>query len=240
MHSATRRSCWDRPSSGGDGAAAYFPGTGVNGGSIFGGILPPPGAFGTPLDFNFSFVTPIVPGGPLVRGIGPLFAVNLPSYYEELPFFGEVDFVGFDQFGRPVFGARQSSNGTGDVFVGTKFNLIDPNDHWFSMALGGYLKIPISRSDHARARGRTSGEYEYGPILMFGQESGGKRFRLYENIGYIHTGDIEDNGVKLLDLRDKLLLNIGMGLGLQRARRVRRGTRSHGLRRRRDAEPDSQ
>jgi outer membrane protein OmpA-like peptidoglycan-associated protein len=202
------------PVGGNDSAAAYFPGTGVNGGSIFGGILPPPGAFGTPIDFNFSFVTPIVPGGPLVRGVGPLFAVNLPSYYEELPFFGEVDFVGFDRFGRPVFGARQSSNGSGDVFVGTKVNLIDPNDHWFSMALGGYLKIPISRSDHARARGRTSGEYEYGPILMFGQESGGKRFRLYENIGYIHTGDIEKRDIKVLDLRDKLLLNIGMGLGV--------------------------
>ncbi len=82
------------------------------------------------------------------------------------------------------------------------------------MALGGYLKIPISRSDDARARGRTSGELEYGPILMFGQESPGKVFRLYENIGYIHTGDIEKGDIKVLDLRDKLLLNFGMGIAL--------------------------
>jgi OmpA family len=201
------------PIGGGDGAA-YFPRTGPNGGAIFGGILPTVGAFGAPIGFDFSFVTPTFPGAPFVRGVGPLVNTNLPSYWEELPFFGEVDFVGFDAFGRPIFGARQSSNGSGDIFVGTKVNLIDPNKNWFSMALGGYLKIPISRSDHARARGRTSGELEYGPVLMFGQESGGKVFRLYENIGYIHTGDIEEGDFKVLDLRDKLLFNIGTGIAL--------------------------
>ena len=87
-----------------------------------------------------------------VRGLGPLIAVNLPSYYPEFPFFGELDFQGFDSSGTPVFGPRESSNGSGDVYIGTKFNLIDPNHHWFSMALGGYLKIPISSSDGARAR----------------------------------------------------------------------------------------
>ena len=140
--------------------------------------------------------------------------MNLPSYYPELPFFGELDFQGFDSSGRPVFGPRESSNGSGDFLIGTKFNLIDPNHHWFSMALGGYLKIPISSGDGARARGRTSGEYEFGPILMFGQESGGKRFRLYENIGYIHTTDPSQDGVKTLDLPDKLLLNAGMSVAL--------------------------
>jgi hypothetical protein len=138
----------------------------------------------------------------------------VPSFYPGLPFFGELDFQGFDSAGRPVFGARESSNGSGDVFLGTKVNLIDPNHHWFSMALGGYLKIPISSGLSARARGRTSGEYEFGPILMFGQESGGKRFRLYENVGYIHTTDPSNNGIKVLDLRDKVLLTAGMGIGL--------------------------
>lgn len=197
------------PVGGTDKSAAFFPGTG----SDVGGILPALGRFGTPIGFptsNFS------PAGDTrqVRGLGPLFAVNLPSYYPELPFFGELDFQGFDNSGNAVFGPRESSNGSGDVYIGTKFNLIDPNHHWFSMALGGYLKIPVSSENSARARGRTSGEYEFGPILMFGQESGGKRFRLYENIGYIRTTDPSQNDIKLLDLPDKLLLNGGMSVAL--------------------------
>jgi hypothetical protein len=197
------------PAIGGDDqSAAFFPG----GGALFGGILPALGRFGTPMNFPTSVFSPAGPGGQQVSGLGPLIQTDLPSFYNDLPFFGEVDFVGFDALGRPIFGPRMSSNGTSDIFVGTKVNLIDANDNWFSMALGGYLKIPISRSDNARSRGRTSGEIEYGPILMFGQESGGKRFRLYENIGYIHTGDIERGDVKVLDLRDKLLLNVGMSI----------------------------
>lgn len=197
------------PVGGTDKSAAFFPGTG----SDVGGILPALGRFGTPIGFptsNFS------PAGDTrqVKGLGPLFAVNLPSYYPELPFFGELDFQGFDSSGNAVFGPRESSNGSGDVYIGTKFNLIDPNHHWFSMALGGYLKIPISSENGARARGRTSGEYEFGPILMFGQESGGKRFRLYENIGYIRTTDPSQDDIKLLDLPDKLLLNAGMSVAL--------------------------
>jgi hypothetical protein len=198
------------PVGGTDKAAAFFPGTGA----FAGGLLPALGRFGTPIGFPSSVNSPAGTGGKLVRGLGPALAVNLPGYYPELPFFGELDFQGFDSSGRPVFGPRESSNGSGDVYFGTKFNLIDPNHHWFSMALGGYLKIPVSSGDGARARGRTSGEYEFGPILMFGQESGGKRFRLYENIGYIRTTDPSESDVKLLDLPDKLLLNGGMSVAL--------------------------
>ena len=198
------------PVGGQDKSAAFFPGTGA----FVGGILPALGRFGTPIGFPTSAFSPAGPGGKLVRGVGPAIAINLPSYYPELPFFGELDFQGFDGSGNAVFGARESSNGSGDVTIGTKFNLIDPNSHWFSMALGGYLKIPVSSSDGARARGRTSGEYEFGPILMFGQESGGKRFRLYENIGYIRTTDPSESDVKILDLPDKLLLNAGMSVAL--------------------------
>ncbi len=199
------------PASGGsDKAAAFFPGTGAD----VGGILPAVGRFGTPIGFPNSNFSPAGGNGKKVRGLGPLFAVNLPSYYPELPFFGELDFQGFDSSGNAVFGPRESSNGSGDVYLGTKFNLIDPNHHWFSMALGGYLKIPISSGNGARARGRTSGEYEFGPILMFGQESGGKRFRLYENVGYIRTTDPSQDGIKLLDLPDKLLLNGGMSVAV--------------------------
>ena len=198
------------PASGGTSkAAAFFPGSG----SAVGGILPPPGRFGQPVGFPTSAFSPAgATATKFVRGLGPAIAINVPSYYPEIPFFGELDFQGFDNAGNAVFGYRESSNGSGDFFIGTKFNLIDPNHHWFSMALGGYVKIPISDSDSARARGRTSGEYEFGPILMLGQESGGKRFRLYENIGYIRTTDPSVNDIKLLDLPDKLLLNAGMSV----------------------------
>lgn len=196
---------------GGDKSAAFFPGTGA----FAGGILPALGRFGTPIGFTNSVFSPKGAGSnQQVRGLGPAIAINLPSFYPDLPFFGELDFQGFDSSGNAVFGPRESSNGTGDVYIGTKFNLIDPNHHWFSMALGGYLKIPISSDDSARARGRTSGEYEFGPILMFGQESGGKRFRLYENVGYIRTTDPSINDTKILDLPDKLLLNGGMSVAL--------------------------
>ena len=198
------------PVGGKEGPAAFFPGTG----SLVGGILPALGRFGQPIDFPQSAFLPGGAGTPAVRGLGPLFSTVYPSYNPEFPFFGEVDFQGFDSLGRPVFGPRESSNGTGDVTIGTKVSLIDANKHWFSMALGGYLKIPISSSDDARARGRTSGEYEFGPFLAFGQESGAKRFRLYENIGYIHPTDPRDHDVKYLDLPDKLQFNVGTGIGL--------------------------
>jgi OmpA family protein len=198
------------PVGGKDKGAAFFPGSG----SAVGGILPPPGRFGTPIGFPTSAFSPAP--GKFVRGLGPAIAINIPSYNPEVPFFGELDFQGFDSSGNAVFGPRESSNGSGDVYVGSKFSLIDPNHHWFSMALGGYLKIPVSTSDSARARGRTSGELEFGPILMFGQESGGKRFRLYENVGYIHTTDPSEDGVKILDLPDKLLMNIGMSVAINK------------------------
>ena len=156
-----------------------------------GGILPALGRFGTPAGLNgVSTISPGGPGGPLVAGLGPAIVTNQANFYNDLPFFGAVDFLGFDGLGRPVLGPRASANGSGDVYVGSKYNLIDANRHWFSMALGGYVKIPISRDDDARARGRTNGEYEYGPMLIFGQENSSHRLRFYENVGYIHTGDI--------------------------------------------------
>ncbi len=192
-----------------DAAAAFFPGTGA----VFGGILPKLGAWGAPENFTgASVVSPGGPNGPQVVGLGPAFATPLPSFYNDLPFFGELDFFGFDGAGRPVFGPRQSSNGTGDVYFGSKYSLIDPNHNWFSMALGGYVKVPISGEHSALARGRTSGEWEYGPFLAFGQESGGKRVRLYENVGYIHTNDPHQNDIKVLDLADKFLFNVGLSV----------------------------
>ncbi|MFL6277910.1 MAG: AMIN domain-containing protein [Blastocatellia bacterium] len=197
-----------------NGGAAFFPGTG----SLVGGILPALGRFGLPSGTATpsGLPSPAGPGGSPVAGLGPAFVASQPNYFNDLPMFGVVDFLGFDSLGRPVLGPRESTNGTGDVYAGSKFNLIDPNRHWFSLALGGYVKFPISRSDDARARGRTNGEFEYGPMLILGQEFLDHRLRFYENVGYIHTNDIHQRGVKVLDLRDKLQLNVGGALAINK------------------------
>ena len=202
------------PPVGGSGkSAAVFPGTGVN----TGGILPALGRFGTPAGLNgVSTISPAGSGGPLVSGLGPAIVSNRSNFFNDLPSFGVVDFLGFDGLGRPVLGTRESANGSGDFYVGSKYNLIDANRHWFSMALAGYVKIPISRDDSARARGRTNGEYEYGPTLILGQETSSHRLRFYENIGYIHVGDIKSGGVKVLDLRDKLLVSGGASFAVNK------------------------
>jgi hypothetical protein len=202
------------PAIGGHGGAAFFPGTGASGG----GILPALGRFAIPVggDGLSTLNSPAGAGRSPVVGLGPAIVLDQPNYFNDLPMFGVVDFLGFDALGRPVLGPRQSANGSGDVYFGSKYNLIDPNRHWFSLALGGYVKFPISRDDQARARGRTSGEYEFGPMLIFGQEFYDHRVRLYENIGYIHTTDIHAGGVKTLDLRDKLQLNIGGAVSVNR------------------------
>ncbi|HJQ25948.1 MAG TPA: AMIN domain-containing protein [Blastocatellia bacterium] len=202
------------PVGGRNGGAAFFPGTG----SLVGGILPALGRFGLPSGgaIPINQPSPAGPNGSPVAGLGPAFVADQPNYFNDLPMFGVVDFLGFDSLGRPVLGPRESTNGTGDVYAGTKFNLIDPNRHWFSLALGGYVKFPISRSDDARASGRTSGEFEYGPMLILGQEFFSHRLRFYENVGYIHTNDIHQRGVKVLDLRDKLQLNVGGALAINK------------------------
>src|SRR5262249_55086319 len=165
-----------------------FPGTFAQ----FGGILPRLGLYGTPTNLTgASTVSPGGPNGPAVVGLGPAIVSTLPSFFNDLPLYGVTDFLGFDSIGRPVLGPQRSGNGSSDVYTGTKVSLVDPNKHWFSVALGGYVKIPVSDEQQARARGRTSGEFEYGPMLMLGQESYNKRFRLYENIGYVHTNDVE-------------------------------------------------
>jgi flagellar motor protein MotB len=190
--------------------AAFFPGTGAG----VGGILPALGRFGTATGFTNSFNSPGGPRGPRVNGLGPAIVTDKPNYYPDLPFFGEVDFIGFDRLGQPVFGPRESSNGSGDVYIGSKFNFVNPNKHWFSISLAGYLKIPISTEEQAGARGRTNTVFEGGPILIFGQESKGHRFRAYENIGYIKVGDPNIHDVEALDLPNKVLLNGGISVAL--------------------------
>src|SRR5207244_9692684 len=106
------------PVGGKDKAAAFFPGTGA----FVGGILPALGRFGTPIGFPTSAFSPAGNPKKLVRGLGPAFAVNIPGYYPELPFFGELTFLGFDSAGNAVFKPRERSNGSGDFYIGTKVN----------------------------------------------------------------------------------------------------------------------
>jgi flagellar motor protein MotB len=202
------------PVGGRNGAAAFFPGTGA----LVGGILPALGRYGIPPggDGLNNLPSPAGQGRSPVAGLGPAFVASQPNYFNDLPMFGVVDFLGFDSLGRPLLGPRQSANGTGDIYAGSKFNLIDPNRGWFSLALGGYVKFPISRSDNARARGRTSGEFKFAPTLILGQEFIDHRLRFYENVGYVHTTDIHQRGVKVLDLRDHLQLNVGGAMAINK------------------------
>ena len=87
------------------------------------------GRFGNPITPAGVVILDIFgfPGGAV--GLGPAIVTDRPSYYPDLPFLGQVDFLGFDQFGRPVFGPRQSGNGIGDASAGTKIELIDPDEH---------------------------------------------------------------------------------------------------------------
>lgn len=209
---AFRRSPYDffgPPFGGGSGGAAFFPGTGAFGG----GILPVLGRFGTPI--TPSGVTIVdsfgFPGGAV--GLGPAFVTDRPSYYPDLPFVGQVDFFGFDQFGRPVFGPRQSGNGIGDALVGTKVEVIDPDDHpHFSLALGATVTIPTARNQNALARGRTSGEVDFTGFAALGHEFMDGHFRMYENVGYTWTAEANVGDVTTLDRPEKL--NLGYGVSV--------------------------
>lgn len=207
---ASRRSAFaffGPPFGGLDNGAAFFPGTGALGG----GILPVLGRFGNPITpagvvilDNFGF-----PGGAV--GLGPAIVTDRPSYNPDLPFLGQVDFFGFDQFGRPVFGPRASGNGIGDASAGTKIELIDPDEHpHFSMAIGGSVWIPTARNRNAQARGRTAGEVDFGAFLAFGHEFADGHFRMYENVGYTVNGDKHVGDVKVLDRPDSLDLGFGL------------------------------
>lgn len=161
----------------GDDAAAFF----VNSGSRVGGILPPPG---------FIF-------GQLVA--------NRPSFYNELPFFGQAYF-------NPRTGAYEvstSGNGLGNITAGTKVNLLHA-DRRFSLAVAGLFRFSSTNNFHGLANGRGHGEIDYGPMVILGQSFAGHRVRFSENIGYIRSGDPDRNNIKLLDRRDQLLLNGGV------------------------------
>lgn len=181
-----------RSAFGGDPLAAFGPPQGgrtddetaaffPGSGALGGGILPPPGFF-----------------------FGPQYVSNRPSFYNELPFFGPAFFISEGRID-----IRRSANGTGNVTVGTKVNLVNP-DSRFSVALAGLVRLPTVRHYHGLANGRGSGEVDFGSVLILGQASGGQRMRLTENVGYIRSGNPGKDGIKILDRRDQLILNAGV------------------------------
>jgi outer membrane protein OmpA-like peptidoglycan-associated protein len=164
---------------GGRGTAAAFF---PLSGARSGGILPPPGSF-----------------------FGPALVTDRPSFVPEWPFFGPATFLsrelGFD--------LQRSANGMGDVTVGVKAALTDPEGA-LPLALAAVLRLPSARHLEALARGRSSGATDVGVILISGQHYLNHRLRLVQNIGYIRSGDPKLSGVKVLDRRDQLLLNAGV------------------------------
>ncbi len=201
------------PFGGTNGGAAYFPGTGALGG----GILPVLGQFGNAvIPPGIVIVEPFgQPNGAV--GLGPAIVTDRPSFYPDLPFVGQVDFFGFDDFGRPVFGPRESGNGTGDISAGTKVEVIDPDEHpHFSVAVGGSISIPSARNRNALARGRTSGEVDWGPFVALGHEFYDRKFRMYENVSYTITGDPNVGDVKTLDRPNKLGLDWGVSYAINK------------------------
>jgi outer membrane protein OmpA-like peptidoglycan-associated protein len=179
-----------RSAFGGDPFVAFGAPSGeLNGAGVFpftgaalGGILPPLGSF-----------------------FGPAIITDRPGFYNELPFFGPASFSGGG------FNLRRSANGTGDVTLGLKYAITDP-DSRFNMAAAAFVRVPTAKNFHALANGRGAGVTDYGIMFISGQNYAGNRVRFVQNLGYVHSGDPERNGVKLVNRRDQLLANIGVEL----------------------------
>ncbi len=172
-----------------DPFVAYGPPREGGGGAAFfpgtgnrtGSNLPPVGSFAGPID-------------------GRVFVpFDSAGYYNEFPFFPFAD----------ASGPRMSSNGLGDLSLGLKMSLLNPDRH-FSVAAAGLFKIPTDRGFDALAHGRGAGAVDGGPILVFSQHAFGQRLRVHQNIGYMFTGSVQKNDVTILDRRDELLLNTGI------------------------------
>ncbi len=115
----------------------------------------------------------VYPGfGAPVGGILPaLTPNNKPGYNPAFPFL-----------------ARFSDNHLGDLWLGGKIRLTDPENP-FGFALIPMLKIPLSRTlNTGLERGRGTGGFDYGVTLAFDGRLH-KYVNLSTNIGYIKVGD---------------------------------------------------
>jgi outer membrane protein OmpA-like peptidoglycan-associated protein len=146
-----------------------------------------------------SLVGGILPSIGAFAGNFPGFKpFDMPGYYNDFPFFPFMD----------LRGPRMSSNGLGDFVLGLKRAFTDP-DNWFSVGAAGIVRLPSARSYQAMANGRTTGAVDGGPMVIFSQHWKENKLRFHQNIGYMFTGSIERNDIKLLDRRNELLLNAG-------------------------------
>lgn len=150
-------------------------------GNRTGSILPPVGALAGPI--NGVFFVPFDTAG----------------YYNEFPFFPFAD----------ASGPRMSSNGLGDLTLGFKLSVTDPEDP-FSVGVAALFKIPSARNFDALADGRGAGAVDAGPVLIFSEQLYGSRLRFHQNIGYLFTGAVKRSGVQILDRRDELHLDTGV------------------------------
>jgi hypothetical protein len=178
------------PVAGSGGGAAFWPGSF----SPRGGILP---ALGSPL----------APGTFVVK-------VPLPGYYNDYPFAPGLRFLDpnlpqNDQF-------QNSSNRPGNISVGAKFNIWDPDHGRYGLALIGQISFPTARNFSALSKGAGTGEMDYGLTLAASAEYLDHRLRLMGNFGFLKKGDPERNGVKLLDIANELNVNGGLGYALTR------------------------
>src|SRR5882724_479301 len=115
------------PPTGGNGGAAFWPGSF----SPRGGILP-------------SLGSPLAPGTIVVR-------VPLPGYYNDYPFAPGLRFLDpnlpqNDQF-------QNSSNRPGNISAGLKVNLVNPDRGRYGLALIGVISIPTSGNFSALSKG---------------------------------------------------------------------------------------
>lgn len=178
-------------------------------GSAFGGD--PLAALGQPINTGgtgfFPFGSPPVGGILPVPGafFGPAFVANRPNYFSDLPYFGTATFNAATR----SFEIRRSSNGLGNVTLGTKLRVADLGEH-YSLALGGMVRIPTTRSFHGLANGRGSGEVDFGPILMLGGNYAGGRIRVNGNAGWIHSGDPGHDSIRYLDRKDQFIGNLAL------------------------------
>jgi outer membrane protein OmpA-like peptidoglycan-associated protein len=164
---------------------SFFPGNSNRSGSI----LPPVGAF-------------------VITADGRRFVpFDTAGYYNEFPFFPFADTSGMSS------NPRMSSNGLGNITVGVKAALTDPNQP-FSVGLAGIIKIPTATKFDALADGRGAGVVDAGPILILSEQLYNHRLRFHQNIGYMFTRSVHRRGVNVLDRRDELIFNTGIEVAL--------------------------
>src|SRR5215472_2068211 len=170
--------------------APFFPGSF----SPRGGILP-------------ALSSPLSPGRFLVQ-------VPLPGYFNDFPFAPGLRFVDPNNPANDQF--QNSSNGMGNITVGGKYTIVNPDRGHWGLAVLGDVSFPTASNFAALSKGRGTGEIDWGVTLAASQEYYGHRLRFMENLGFTKKGDPDSGGVKLLDIRNEVPISAGLGLAVTR------------------------